>query len=284
MRQIGLQMTMYLNDKDGFPEYTRGQGIIVSGIRVGETDAPWTKNPTVPAERYTIADQQPGPRHMYSWMDAIFPYGKTLNIFTCPSHLGTVPVDLAKANPPYNGDPERYASIIGGDGTAIYWPPSLGYNVYISGFLYNTYGAPNKPAKMANVATPATKVVFVHNLDQYGFNLPSGYGRNAREIGFKPNVYNSGPCGGSPTSYGPCCGGPTKASQYPSFPHTDGTIIIFADGHAKWYSRVTMAGKITCGLVCDTFPWTYPPDPLGVAGMSDAKCPYWEPSLPNNSG
>jgi len=277
MRQIGLALTMYLNDKgEGFPEYTRGQAV-VGGVRQ-EINVPYNKPATTPAERYTIADQSPEPRHMLSWMDSIFPYVKALDVFTCPSHKGTVPVDVLKLTPPYGGTPERYTYISENNS---YWPPSLGYNVFISGCLYgNPRGTtpPNwRPARLSTLADVASKVIFFHDLDQYGFKLPSGYGRNARDVGVTPGVY---PPGG-PTSYGPSCGGPTKASQYPSFPHNDGTILTFADGHSKWYSRKLVAGKISCGLVCDTPGYTtYPPIP----GVSDLTCGYWVPEIPQPAG
>jgi len=282
MRQVGMQLIMYLNDKnERFPPYIVGQSSPTWTIsdRSHRILVPGNEPATTPAERFVVADQQSDAQHWKTWMDCLHPYGKSVDIFTCPSHLGTVPVDMLTATPPFFGDPERYIGTTNAEpGNAAYgkyWLPSLAYNVYISEFLYPSVGGVNGNQKVRNhlpvFQNPASKIVFVHYVDQYGFILPSMVGRMARDVGFRPNVFSPA------TSYGPACGGPSRTNQYPTFPHNDGSIMVFADGHAKWYSRKTVAGELTCGLVCDTAAYaTYP----NIPGVFDGTCKYWSPEIP----
>jgi len=108
LKQIGLGVMMYTQDYDErFPQalwqnpstYTLGTGASTAFITQSPLD------PATPAGTFQVSAGS-GTAHLYSWMDFIYPYVKSVQIFSCPSKT-----------------------------TSSYSPaaaPSYGYNCYVS--------------------------------------------------------------------------------------------------------------------------------------------------------
>lgn len=76
LKQIGLGILMYVQDYDErYPISTYGP--------TGGTSS----NTSVPAGKFTVSwsNYTSTPYHWYSWMDIIFPYVKSVQLFDCPS-------------------------------------------------------------------------------------------------------------------------------------------------------------------------------------------------------
>jgi len=254
LRQIGLAFTMYLNDKnERFPPHIIGQG---SSAGLNAAIVEGLEPPNVPADRFVFEPYGgPGVAHYKSWMDCVFPYtGKSMKIFTCPSHTQT-PVDLATLTPPFGGDPEGYALL----GNRMYMLPSLGYNAQIS----NVYGlAPPWPVT-ANIPFPlsafqdiSSKIMLIHSRSVYNHEQTYYFFQRGED------------------SYA------SKSTQRALWPHNDGANIVFADGHTKWYSRKASA-KWSCVVpatgVTGTVAQRYGVNP---GGDNLRGCGYWTPHIP----
>jgi len=259
MRQIGLALTMYVNDKgEAFPPFVVGEyAANASGNPAlleripGPADG---VDPKVPGELFAMQSDEysgggPGGSrpssdpavHYKSWMDCIFPYAKSLRIFVCPSHPQT-PTDLRKVG--WFGEPELYEI-----DNQVYMYPSLGYNELFSNNQNAIPGYPaQKPVKMAMVRDAASKIFLVHERSKYSSENCDFWGRKSLDA----------------STY--------KADSWPyMWPHNDGSAIIYADGHSKWSSR-KMARKWTC----DT-----PSARVSFSGSSVRNnCGYWNPNLP----
>jgi len=246
LRQIGVSMTMYLNDKgEGFPAYIWGQNNITTGATrttpmagPGVRVADWNPSPTTPAERYVLGDGQT-PFHYFSWMDSLYKYTRSVQVFTCPSHT-FYPIDVSKTTPPFDGDPERYSGVTG---NWQYWLPSYGFNAHMQGWYMNG----RVPVKLSQVNGAASKVLLVHNIWSYGYMNPLEFQQIAD--GRKPE--------GGP--YDPA----TSAWTRGAFPHNDGSAFVFADGHTKYIPRVKVKQ-----WTCDGNIYFY-----NLA----ASCGYWTP-------
>jgi prepilin-type N-terminal cleavage/methylation domain-containing protein/prepilin-type processing-associated H-X9-DG protein len=78
LKQIGLGVAQYTQDYDEkFPMAIQGSGFQTT-VRPLQTD------PAYPGYKLTVSDGI-NTDHYVSWMDVIFPYVKSIQIFTCPS-------------------------------------------------------------------------------------------------------------------------------------------------------------------------------------------------------
>ena len=147
-KQIGLAMMMYLDDYDStypmaFPELpTVGEGIPTLSSSVNNSTS-------VPSGNFLVDTDQSGIMshcgHYLTWMDAIFPYLKNINVFTCPDAV-------QKTAPSYG-----YSAAFGGYG-----------HVYYQG------GSSAVPTSETEVASPANVILVVdENLWYDLFSCPA---------------------------------------------------------------------------------------------------------------
>jgi len=217
-KQIGLAFIQYAQDNDErFPRY-----LICSEdacIVPGKMD-----NPTRPAEYFHTDVAKCGGYHYLSWMDALYPYIKSMQIFQCPSQKRPLAIDatdqaaFAACPPPSMAD----------DGWR--WnPPAYGYQAHMAGvYGYTWQGRTGGqvPAHLSEIQSPATKVLLTHNAGVY-----------ANSVYFFTGQNSPGFCG--------CCANGSGVEPYDSGahwcqalqPHLEGAPIGFADGHSKWYAR-----------------------------------------------
>jgi len=255
MRQIGMALTMYLGDKgDKLPPYIQGEyGAIGSSLTAskhmegpGIRIADYKSKPTTPAERFSLGDGGE-PWTYYSWMDCLYKYTNSVEVFTCPSHSGRYPIDPTKLDPPYGGKPESWPSETYSSPTAteprLRWFPSLAVNGVL---MYGNFNG-ERNWGMSEINGPTGKIMFVHNAWTYQYQNPYDYHR----------IAITGTAG--------------KSAQQGTFPHNDGSIIIFADGHAKSVTRLSVT-KWTCATT---------PGALSTynAGPGGNPCGYWNPTI-----
>jgi len=76
LKQLGLAMTLYCNDHNGmFPEAWPGN--------IWTKETPQTKADSPGAKYLTNIGNEDG--HFVTWMDALFPYARSIESFECPS-------------------------------------------------------------------------------------------------------------------------------------------------------------------------------------------------------
>jgi len=217
MKQLGLAFMQYNQDFDeGFPEYLLGQsgGTAEDNIVPGNMDSP-----TRPAERYHTDVWRWAGYHYIGWMDAIYPYSKSLSLFGCPSQNRPLKMDTPFLQSFYNGSP---APTPADDGWRV-WPPSYGYNLLIAGGA-SYPGAPNplRPASQQLMKKASNVYLLLHGAsvyqkEPYYHIWESSQGMANDATGARPHV----------------TGAEWRRSTQP---HNDGSVILYADGHAKWHS------------------------------------------------
>jgi len=255
-KQIGLGMMQYLGDNDErYPEYVRG----LYGL--GCANAPLATdqnvvNATSPAERYSEScalDE----RHYYTWMDAIYPYVKSLDAFRCPSMPGvqkfeksSIPGCASYGGTWCNGMPPYKAQ------------PSIAMTAMIVRAQATGQTPSNVTTHQATIQGVASKILGVHWNSIYAYSDPSYWasiaGYNFATGGMYPECRVNVPAGNN------CRKG--------IWPHTDGQNILYADGHAKLLSRMRVPEYVSC-TVDPSKGWyglTYP----------GRGCKYWDPEVP----
>jgi len=154
LKQIGIGIMQYTQDHDEtypimYQMNSSGQPILVPGASYNPPDpvVPPTTTPTTPGEMFhSSGTADPGHGFVYTWMDYIFPYVKSLEVYKCPSRA--FPWKNSAGNPKY-------------------WP-QLGYN----GIIGN-YTAPNRPTRLADVNGASSKIFLLHHrLQAYVYVLP----------------------------------------------------------------------------------------------------------------
>jgi prepilin-type processing-associated H-X9-DG protein len=134
----------------------------------------------------------------------------------------------------------------GGAGTKITYP-SLAYNGIIGGFW-----SQDKAAKLAIIEGASSKIFATHNsLWAYGYINPDDFHRKA--------------------STNPA----TDRNVQEMFPHTDGSVILYCDGHAKWASRQLSATRLVCS---DTIS-NYGAYDFSTTATTGTVCGYWSPMV-----
>jgi len=130
LKQIGLGFMMYTQDFDEkFPPAIRGT------FRSRPEDYPIDTDTSKPSGYFSVADGGTGATygHYITWMDMIYPYVKSVQLFVCPSYSGAAAT------------------------------PSYGYNNQISQVSYSGYGV-----AMAGIQRPSEIVLALDYPIVYG--------------------------------------------------------------------------------------------------------------------
>jgi prepilin-type N-terminal cleavage/methylation domain-containing protein/prepilin-type processing-associated H-X9-DG protein len=147
LKQIGLGFMQYTQDYD-----ERYPMAAYHPLGVGSNDPTVIQtDPSMPGAHYTVR-QNSWPAGKYiTWMDIIYPYVKSVQLFKCPSYQATAPGDIV-------------------------WP-SYGYNGAISNWAYYhqyhcygpSCGTDDVPLSMAQVRRPAEVYLVVEYQDPYAW-------------------------------------------------------------------------------------------------------------------
>lgn len=160
LKQIGLGFMQYTQDYDEkYPMPMMGaQGSTVTQTVAG-----------TPGATYSTSDGLTSGPYI-SWMDGIYPYVKSTQIFACPSGLAGTPFTYGAGNVPASG--YGYSSNIGN-----YWNgalsmsavkrPSEVFLAFDMNSIYNTIGSTH--AYFADVANPANNGGVYHQMFQRHF-------------------------------------------------------------------------------------------------------------------
>ncbi len=193
LKQIGLGLLQYVQDYD---EQNTRQWY---GANSGPSDAP-------------------GAGSRYKWMDAIFPYVKSEQLFNCPSH--SLPVTIGTST----FDAYRFRS---GRNWGSYGVNTTYFNAPLNGVFTN----PFQNARTASWEAPATTVYAVDSAAQFVIGWPDG----------NPPI-NPGP----------------PRNLYSPFMmverHLETCNVLFCDGHAKAqklekFTRVGTSGRYSAFTV-----------------------------------
>jgi len=270
MRQLGMALTLYLNDKnEGFPPFVVGQTDprpLPLIERASKVDGPVPPAvPEVPADLYIMEIAGSGLAHFVSWMDCIYPYtGRSLTLFTCPSHRQSV-TDLTDPNVAFGGSPEEYAYVTNNRFKVPSFAYVTGYsNIYGSvggnpALSYNIAGWPSyRPVRLSMVQDATYKLFLTHDYTLYSHTTASyQYTRSLDNYA-------------------------AKGTQRAMWPHSDGAVQLFADGHAKWLSRQSTS-KWACGNIAGSAGelGSKPPNPYTGGAMDRLRqCWFFEPHIP----
>lgn len=160
LKQIGLGFMQYIQDYDErYPLYVLGQESGLTGAAYLANQVEASSSPTVPAEKYgvTLSTDPPGTLHARSWMDCIFPYVKSLQLFDCSSNVSH-PFLTWKAGPPAQ------------------YRPNYGVNAYLLGYSSAVWGA---PMSEASVNGTAGKILATHATAPQSWLTESQFYKNA---------------------------------------------------------------------------------------------------------
>jgi prepilin-type N-terminal cleavage/methylation domain-containing protein len=241
MKQVGTGIMMYNQDYDDrFPIYANRPA-----IQIGQSDTP-----TTPGQKYVISNiSEEG--YIHSWMDGVYPYVKSLQIFDCPSIK--YPEEVPGPGEPaswytWAGSPYTDPAACGSQCGKVTWP-ALAYNGIIARLWDDGI-----PVNMSKINGPSSKILMTHNPFAYAYVNPSDY------------------LGRSTDSY--AASDPANARiQRKLWPHLDAAVLLYADGHAKVSSR-RQAPHMTCQ---DS------PDPnqriTGNFQENTVGCGYWKPQI-----
>jgi len=156
----------------------------------------------------------------YKWMDAIFPYVKSTQIFNCPSATLNSPTDdptTADGGQPY----VFYKNYAGGNNNGSYG--SYAMNAYYGG----PSGGPGNGVRMSQLQKPAETIWIADSYRYHNNNTASGF-----EICFGDDF----PSSGQPIFYGTNEGGRLGFQRYGGGiieRHLGTANVLFTDGHVK---------------------------------------------------
>lgn len=194
LKQIGLGFMQYTQDYDEkFPPALACGTWSDTSTRIIDT------NPAKPSGHFRVSTGGPL-NNWVTWMDYIFPYVKSLQLFRCSSATNTSYI------------------------------PSYGYNRLIGLPTSCTGGV-----TLSQIQRPAELVLTMD------YNLQYGIYANGTEY-----------CGSFQSA--------TSPHHRYAFPHFNGGVTNFADGHAKWFLHNSRS-------IC-------------IVGATEANQPAWNPALP----
>ena len=143
MHQIGLGLMQYTQDNDErYPPNWQCPDNTWAGCTANASTA-IDSDAGKPSGKFTVhANHGDGSGHARTWMDSIYPYVKSLQVFVCPSHTL---------------DPAR---------------PSYGYNTAIGGYggSYRSYGAADyTPIALAAITRPSEIIAILDYEGSYSY-------------------------------------------------------------------------------------------------------------------
>jgi len=220
LKQIGLGIMQYVQDYDEhYPLSWYGR------VPGGPTYGSYQQTQAgTPGAYFKICDPSTcgsgGAGHFITWMDLIYPYVKSVQIFVCPS----------STNPLYSGSP-----------IPDYW---------MSGAYGNTAYSTLESTSTGNYATAAYGQPILHTGTPMSAILrPSETVMTFEASGSTTVLYM---IRGAPTSV-------VTAGREPLYKnHLEGINLVYGDGHVKWQSYDSLAAQIgpysssACDL--DTLP------------------------------
>ncbi len=160
LKQIALGIAMYTQDYDEkYPFHVSGFGTASASYANAVTQT----DPTMPGYQFITGTDSPNNGHYVSWMDSIFPYVKSVQIFICPS----------------GSDLQTYGS--------------YGYSSCISGSYGPNYksGVPYAPMSMAAVQRPSEVMMLMdwnYLYNSIANPSTSGYMRSNRTNRIYPHL------------------------------------------------------------------------------------------------
>jgi prepilin-type processing-associated H-X9-DG protein len=211
MKQVGLAVLQYAGDNDDYlPIYAPSPAIFVAAN---------PNSPSTPAERFWVGNISTE-GHILTWMDATFPYTKSVQVFSCPSHKRPLQqpdptCDQEAANPGW------FSAMQAAPDNGNMWYASLGYNSILGGI----YGG-GRVRPLAAFKSTADKIEFVHNAGAYAYSNAGDF------YNWSTAAYENGGCSNARISK-------------EMWPHSSGAPITYADGHVKWSPR-SAAAKLSC--------------------------------------
>jgi prepilin-type N-terminal cleavage/methylation domain-containing protein len=197
MRQIGLAMTMYVDDHDDtYPTN------------------PWEGAPVGTADNDS---GDPGYRTRLQWIWQLYPYTKNRKIWVCPS------------DPDPKSDDTNYS--VAPDLYGIPTPNSYGVNMMILSFSGD--GNPGKdwygregPLTLSQIPTPAATYLVA----DCARSVLEPWWVDCIRYGNWTRYYPRGDAGGGLAAFSY----PDRVSEERIYRHHHGEILVFADGHAAW--------------------------------------------------
>ena len=199
MKQIALGFMMYTQDYD--EHYPMAA---YHGATVNNNPGQQQTDHSMPGYIYGVYNNSGATMTRYiTWMDLIYPYVKSTQIFECPSYQPNTAVTESTTH-----NPNKLHL------------PSYGYNQAISNwYTYHQYycggptcNADDVPLSMAAVNRPAEVYLVVEYIDPYSWLA-------------------------TPLRQGQLARGTTSNTVAP---HLDGGNSVFADGHVKWENSSIM--------------------------------------------
>lgn len=219
MKQVGLGVMQYTQDYDDhYPQFAYYPAEVV---------VPPAGGPTVPAEKYVVSNIEKE-AYQKTWMDFIFPYVKSMQIFDCPSqrYPETVPGPGEPASwYTWAGSPYLDSAACGPNCGKAQWP-SLGYSQDIADMDDRFTPADYHPKGLAEINGASQKILMAHNGFAYAYVNPGDYWTRSQDSFAASDPSNA-------------------ALQRKLWPHLDGANLMYCDGHVKFSPR-SAAIRITC--------------------------------------
>jgi len=248
-KQVGLALLQYTGDNDEYyPSYLTGMES-VANLQANQRAI--QKPPVVPADKHSLRQGVLGSTAAagfayQSWMDAIFPYMKSLQLFDCPS-TSKDPFMQFAAGPP------------------ALFNPSFGVNAYITGMgIESASGCPGnrcyKPMQESALNGVSAKIFAVHNSQQNAFYTESDYYKYQDS----PNYLRSA------TDF-------RNNYRRLNWPHSEGANLLYADGHVKWSARAKVP-QMSCVAAGTNFNF------INSDADNANGCGYWVPKVAPPSG
>jgi len=241
LKQIGIGIMQYTQDYDEtYPQYVPGK--VTHNAKTNRPTA--GVPPKVPSQLFVTNDGDTwNDDYWVTWMDSVYPYAKSLQVFQCPSHPSSI--EIVPPGEPASWYPSSMFPYAGGQGSHVTFP-SLAYSGIIAGFWDG-----DKAAKLSTINGVSQKIFATHNsLWAYGYI-------NTQDFHDKAN--------GNPA---------TDRNVKEMFPHIDGGVVLFCDGHAKWYSREQSGSKLVCADTIGSYQFSNYSNTATSGG-----CGYWAPLM-----
>jgi prepilin-type N-terminal cleavage/methylation domain-containing protein/prepilin-type processing-associated H-X9-DG protein len=219
LKQIGLGIMQYVQDYD--ERYPMGWYGTVTQTQPGTPGAYFnTCNPS--------SCSGSGTGHFITWMDLIYPYVKSVQVFQCPS-----------SNDPPFGTPAAPAAdywLNGAYGNTTLQTTMDNLSYHYAAYFYDTgLGLVGTGTPMSAIVRPSETLLIYEDSGQ-GKSYDTPYNIRGQAAFWADNAISGG--------------GYTTEVQ----PHLGGANVAFGDGHVKWMSFQTMladVGGVHSTTACD---------------------------------